>query len=84
MIEIKGNTFLTKVRGMSLAAAVYFVWQEMNDRVFNQDRHDWQFVLGKIEEAVREVAWDWKSPKTFKNWVLCKEWGLHDVKVLSN
>ena len=37
-----------------------------------------QFVLAKIEET----AWDRRAHRTFKNWVLCKEWGLHDVKVL--
>ncbi|KAM7460790.1 hypothetical protein LguiA_001909 [Lonicera macranthoides] len=40
VVEIKGYTFLTKIRGVSLAAVVYFIWQERNYRVFNQEGHD--------------------------------------------
>lgn len=82
-VETKGKNFQAYLRCLTLAAAVYFTWQERNNRIFSRELHDWQFVLQKIEGLVKEATWDWRAPRTFQNWILCKEWGLCDYKVFS-
>lgn len=80
--ETKGSDFVAKIRALSLAAAVYLIWKERNHRIFRQCRKSWQHTLSKVEELVREATWNWRSKRTYTNWLLCKEWDLKETVML--
>ena len=81
--EGKGDNFIARIRKLVLFAAVYLIWQERNCRVFQHMGHDWLYVIRRIEEVIREATWFWREKRTYGNWVICREWGLNDCKVLS-
>ena len=75
IMEGRGKDFQAKLRCLSLTAAVYFIWQERNNRVFRREVYNWEIVLQQVENMVRDASRDWKAPHTFRNWILCREWG---------
>lgn len=80
--ENTGKSFNACLKNLTLAACVYFIWQERYHRIFKDIRHDWAFVLAKINENVREATWKWRARRDYTNWTLCKEWGLYDPIIL--
>lgn len=80
--EGKGESFRAKIRCLSLAAAVYFLWSERNSHIVKQEGHDWVYVVHQIEENVRLATWYWRGRRNFQNWITCGEWGLYDFNVL--
>lgn len=57
-----------------MAAAVYCVWQEHNNRIFVNRYCTVDGVVRNIEEFVRAKMWNWQKPRTYMNW-LCVENG---------
>lgn len=82
LIEAKGSTFGAKLRCLTIAAMVYYLWQERNRRVFQQKSSDLTGELLEVEEYIRFGSWKWRATRNFPNWVLCKEWGLNEHIVL--
>lgn len=66
------------MRALSLATVVYLIWHERNYRIFKNIGQDWKQVLTKVEELIREATWKWRIKRSYKNWLVCIEWGLKD------
>ena len=47
------NSIWSIVRRLCLAAAVYGIWRERNNRIFNEERCTHEIVFGKICDQVR-------------------------------
>ena len=73
IIESSGRDFKYKMRALSLAAVVYLIWQERNYRIFRNMGQDWNQVLTKVEELIREATWKWRIKRSYENWVVCME-----------
>ena len=80
--DCRGRSFCAKIRSLSIAAMVYFVWQERNNRIFKDARHSWEYVLTRIAENIRDVSWHWRARREYNNWLVCREWGLADHIIL--
>ncbi|GJX90332.1 reverse transcriptase zinc-binding domain-containing protein [Tanacetum coccineum] len=47
-----GNNIWSAVRRLSLAAVVYFIWQERNQRIFRGDKRDADVLFDTINETI--------------------------------
>ncbi|GJU01500.1 RNA-directed DNA polymerase, eukaryota, reverse transcriptase zinc-binding domain protein [Tanacetum coccineum] len=48
-----GNSICSIVRRLCLASAVYSIWRERNNRVFRDEKCNWEVILEMIYETVR-------------------------------
>lgn len=67
----RGGSFCARMKCLTLAAVVYFTWQERNNRIFKDARHSWEYVLVRITENIRDVSWNWRARREYRNWALC-------------
>lgn len=73
----KDSSMLSSVLKLSLAASVYYIWEERNSRIFQQVRHDFMYVQRLIVEAVKAQMSSWRHMRmTTKNLALMLDWGL--------
>ncbi|GJT49691.1 hypothetical protein Tco_0975848 [Tanacetum coccineum] len=47
------NSIRSRIRRLCLGAAVYFIWQERNFRIFRNLKRDWSTVLQLICDAIK-------------------------------
>ncbi|GKG12120.1 hypothetical protein Tco_0346357, partial [Tanacetum coccineum] len=48
-----GNNIWSVVRRLSLAAVVYYIWQERNQRIFRGDKRDADVLLDIINDTIK-------------------------------
>ncbi|GAA0173178.1 hypothetical protein LIER_41475 [Lithospermum erythrorhizon] len=64
------NNFRNKVRKLVTSSAVYNIWNERNQRIFQQKSIDSEYIVGKIVSSVRSRVNTWrKIPRTKVNWL---------------
>jgi len=80
--EAKGGSFEARIRSLAIAATVYLIWQERNSRIFKDARHNWEYVLDRVNESIKDASWNWRAERNYRNWTLCKHWGLYDQIIL--
>ena len=56
--ENAGNSFEARIKNLSLAASVYYIWQERNTRIFTNAAHNWEFVIARISDCVKVASWN--------------------------
>ncbi|KAM7516160.1 hypothetical protein LguiA_005743 [Lonicera macranthoides] len=83
LIEAKGDNFITHVRALALAVTMYCIWVKRNCRFFSQTRLDWTALMVKVESNMRDASWFWKVRRNFAHWMICKEWGFNDIRMLA-
>ena len=76
--ENSGSSFEARIKNLSLVASVYYIWQERNNRIFKNAAHNWEFVMARISDCVKEVSWNWRASRNYKNWAMYKLWGLYE------
>lgn len=62
---------------------VYFICQERNARTLKDVRHNWEYVIDRIGENIKMLLGNGELEiQEDGNWHICKNWGLHDQKIL--
>ena len=83
LIEAKGDSFTAHVRALALAVTVYCIWMERNCRIFRQTGLEWAALIVKVENKMRDATWFWKARRNSAHWMVCKEWGFNDSRMLA-
>lgn len=72
LLNFKGKHLEPRIGKLAMATAIYCVWQERNQRIFQQRIRSNVQVLKDIEGYVKAKAWLWESKRNYSNWVVCR------------
>lgn len=69
-------------RLLTMAAAMYYIWEERNARIFQHICRTEDAILLAVQEYVVGSSWNWKTKRGYFNWLLCREWGIKECIML--
>ncbi|GAA0172714.1 hypothetical protein LIER_26485 [Lithospermum erythrorhizon] len=71
------NDFPRRLFKLVISSAVYAIWSERNQRIFQQKCVEMDCIVACITRIVRNRVDAWRGvSKTRKNWLLFIEWGF--------
>ena len=57
---------------------LYLMWMERNIRIFQGKNRLKDMLVREVENYIVAKVCSWSVKRSYRNWVLCKEWGLSE------
>ena len=73
-----GSSLKARLSRLSLSVCIYCLWIERNLRIFQNKYRNTTAVMCEVERYIIGRTWNWRVPRKFENWLLCKEWGIRE------
>ena len=74
--RFNGNSIRSIIRRLSLAACVYLIWQERNQRIFRDEHRSWDELFEVFWETIRLRLMSFKTKKSIAVLKVQKEWSV--------
>ena len=74
----KGDSLPARVGRVAMAAAVYSIWYERNQRIFASKCNSESQVIESISTLLSAKVCNWQVKRTYVNWLVCKNWGFDE------
>ena len=74
--KLNGNSVGSIIRRVCLAASVYLIWQERNQRIFRDEKRSWEELYEVLLETIRLRLMSLKAKKSMAVLKVQKEWNV--------
>ena len=80
--RFRGSSLAARLGRLTMAVTMYCIWEERNARIFQHICRTEDAIMASIQGYVVGRCWNWKTKRTYENWLLCKEWGIRECIML--
>ena len=77
--SFKGNSLFARLGRCCFAITVYCIWQERNQRIFQGKYRIEDVIIRDVDSYIKARTWNWKVARNFRNWLICKYWGIESI-----